>query len=130
MRIRIRNIPSKHDDDVPRTREKKDSVNGMPVDKVMLSLCTQMAVGSTGVWSIDTVPFDTCLQGRNTLSRGKPESPLRNRQAMAGIRMAGAESRPAPRNGSRAWPLQWLMLQKTANMFSPSVMGTMSSPAL
>ncbi len=38
MRIRIRNILSKHYDDVPRTREKTDSVNGMPVDKVMLSL--------------------------------------------------------------------------------------------
>ena len=62
VRIHIRNILSKHDDDVPRTRKKKDSVNGMPVDKVMLSLCTLMAVGSTGIWSIDTVPFDACLQ--------------------------------------------------------------------
>ena len=45
MRVRIRNILRKHDDDVLRTGEKKDSVNGMSVDEVMLSLGTLMAVG-------------------------------------------------------------------------------------
>lgn len=62
MRIHIGNILRKHDDDVPKTREKKSSVNGMPVDEVMIPCGTLMAVGSTGVWSIDTVPFDACLQ--------------------------------------------------------------------
>lgn len=55
MRIRIRNILRKHDEDVLRTREKKDSVNGMSVDEVMLSLGTLMAVGSTGDWRLTAV---------------------------------------------------------------------------
>lgn len=61
MRIHIGNILRKHDDDVPRTREKKDSVNSIPVDEVMLSLCTLMDVGSTGVWSIGSVSLDAYL---------------------------------------------------------------------
>jgi len=40
---------------VLRTREKKDSVNGMSVDEVMLSLGTLMAVGSTGDWRLTAV---------------------------------------------------------------------------
>jgi hypothetical protein len=55
MRVRIRNILRKHDEDVLRTREKKDSVNGMSVDEVMLSLGTLMAVGSTGDWRLTAV---------------------------------------------------------------------------
>ena len=55
MRVRIRNILRKHDEDVLRTREKKDSVNGMSVDEVMLSLGTLMAVGNTGDWRLTAV---------------------------------------------------------------------------
>ncbi len=62
MRIRIRNILSKHDDNVPRTREKKGSVNGMPVDEVVIPCGTLMAVGSTGVWGLTAVTKDVTIQ--------------------------------------------------------------------
>jgi hypothetical protein len=62
MRIRIRNILSKHDDNVPRTREKKGSVNGMPVDEVVIPCGTLMAVGSTGVWRLTAVTKDATIQ--------------------------------------------------------------------
>ncbi len=55
MRVRIRNILGKYDDEVLSTGEKKDSVNGMSVDEVMLSLGKLMAVGSTGDWRLTAV---------------------------------------------------------------------------
>ncbi len=62
MRIHIGNILSKHDDDVPKTREKKSSVNGMPVDEVMIPCGTLMAVGSTGVCRLTAVTKDVTIQ--------------------------------------------------------------------
>ena len=68
MRIRIGNILRKHDDDVPRTREKKDSVNGMLVDEVMMPCGTLMAVGRTGVWRLTAITRDvTHITRRFTL---------------------------------------------------------------
>jgi hypothetical protein len=62
MRIHNGNILRRHDDDVPKTREKKGSVNGMPVDKVMISCGTLMAVSSTGVWRLTAVTKDVTIQ--------------------------------------------------------------------
>ena len=62
MRIHIGNILSKHDDDVPKTREKKSFVNGMPVDEVMIPCGTLMAVGSTDVWRLTAVTKDVTIQ--------------------------------------------------------------------
>lgn len=45
---------------------------------------------------------------------------------MTRIGMAGAEARPVPRNGLSSLTPARMMLQKTANMFRPSVIGTTS----
>ncbi|MDD4709527.1 MAG: IS1634 family transposase [Candidatus Methanomethylophilaceae archaeon] len=55
MRIRIQNMLRDHDRDVLSTGEKKDSVNGMTVDEVLLSLNTLMAIGNTGDWRLTAV---------------------------------------------------------------------------
>jgi len=48
MRAHIQNMFRNHDRDVPSTKEKKDPVNGMTVDEVLLSLKTLMTIGNTG----------------------------------------------------------------------------------
>jgi transposase len=55
MRIRIQNVLRDHDREVLSTKEKKDSVNGMTVDEVLLSLNTLMAIGNTGDWRLTAV---------------------------------------------------------------------------
>ena len=55
LRIRIQNILRDHDQKVLSTKEKKDSVNGMTVDEVILSLSTLMAIGNTGDWRLTAV---------------------------------------------------------------------------
>lgn len=55
LRIRIQNILRDHDQRVLSTKEKKDSVNGMTVDEVILSLSTLMAIGNTGDWRLTAV---------------------------------------------------------------------------
>lgn len=55
MRIRIQNILRDHDRAVLATKEKKDSVNGMTVDELLLSLNTLMAIGNTGDWRLTAV---------------------------------------------------------------------------
>lgn len=48
-RIRIQNILGKHDEDAKKDAVKKDTVCGMTVNEVLLSLNTVFAAGSTGV---------------------------------------------------------------------------------
>lgn len=55
MRIHIQNVLRKHDEDVLSSKIKKDSVNGMSVDEVILSLNTLMAIGNTGDWRLTAV---------------------------------------------------------------------------
>lgn len=55
MRIRIQNMLRDHDQNVLSTKERRDSVNGMTVDEVLLSLNTLMAIGSTGDWRLTAV---------------------------------------------------------------------------
>ncbi len=52
MRIRIQNVLRDHDMDVLRTKARKDSVNGMSVGELLLSLNTVFAIGSTGDWRL------------------------------------------------------------------------------
>lgn len=52
MRIRIQNVLRDHDRDVLRTKAKKDSVNGMSVSELLLSLNTVFAIGNTGDWRL------------------------------------------------------------------------------
>jgi len=55
MRMRIQNILRDHDAQVLGTERKRDSVNGMTVDEVLLSLNTLMAIGNTGDWRLTAV---------------------------------------------------------------------------
>ena len=55
MRIRIQNVLRDHDMDVLRTKARKDSVNGMSVGELLLSLNTVFAIGSTGDWRLTYV---------------------------------------------------------------------------
>lgn len=55
MRIHIQNLLRKHDEAVLSTKERKDSVNGMSVKEVMLSLNTLIAIGSPGDWRLTVV---------------------------------------------------------------------------
>lgn len=55
LRIHMQNILRKHDEAVLSTKEKKDSVNGMTVNEVILSLNTLFAIGSTGDWRLTVV---------------------------------------------------------------------------
>ena len=55
MRIRIQNVLRDHDAQVLATRAKKDSVNNMTVDEVLLSLNTVFAIGNTGDWRLTAV---------------------------------------------------------------------------
>ena len=48
MRSHIQNILREHDCNIVTTKAKKDSVNGMTVDEVFLSLNTVFAIGNTG----------------------------------------------------------------------------------
>ena len=55
MRIRIQNVLRDHDAQVLATKAKKDSVNNMTVDEVLLSLNTVFAIGNTGDWRLTAV---------------------------------------------------------------------------
>lgn len=55
LRIRIQNILRKHDDDAKKGMVKKDTVCGMTVNEVLLSLNTVFAVGNTGDWRLTAV---------------------------------------------------------------------------
>ena len=55
LRIRIQNILRKHDDDAKKGTVKKDTVCGMTVNEVLLSLNTVFAVGNTGDWRLTAV---------------------------------------------------------------------------
>ena len=55
MRIRIQNVLRDHDVQVLSTKSKKDSVNNMTVDEVLLSLNTVFAIGNTGDWRLTAV---------------------------------------------------------------------------
>ena len=55
MRIRIQNVLRDHDQAVLATKRNRDSVNGMTVEEVLLSLNTVMAVGNTGDWRLTAV---------------------------------------------------------------------------
>ena len=55
MRIRIQNLLREHNAHVLSTKAKKDSVNGMTVDEVLMSLNTIYAIGNTGDWRLTAV---------------------------------------------------------------------------
>lgn len=55
LRIRIQNILRNHDTDVLNKKAKKDSVNGMTVNEVLLSLSTLYAIGAPGDWRLTAV---------------------------------------------------------------------------
>jgi len=55
MRIRIQNVLREHDAQVLATKIKKDSVNNMTVDEVLLSLNTVFAIGNTGDWRLTAI---------------------------------------------------------------------------
>lgn len=55
MRIRIQNILRDHDAQVLSSKIKKDSVNNMSVDEVLLSLNTVFAIGNTGDWRLTMI---------------------------------------------------------------------------
>ena len=55
MRIRIQNVLRDHDQQTLRTKAKKDSVNGMGVDELLLSLNSVFAIGNTGDWRLTAV---------------------------------------------------------------------------
>lgn len=55
MRIRIQNMLRDHDQEVLQTKSKKDSVNNMSVDELLLSLNTVFAIGNTGDWRLTAV---------------------------------------------------------------------------
>lgn len=55
LRIRIQNILREHDEDAKKGTVKKDTVCGMTVNEVLLSLNTLFAVGSTGDWRLTAV---------------------------------------------------------------------------
>ena len=55
MRIHIQNILREHDRITISTKAKKNSVNGMTVDEVFLSLNTVFAVGNTGNWRLTAI---------------------------------------------------------------------------
>ena len=48
MRGHVQNVLREHDRITITTKAKKDSVNGMTVDEVFLSLNTVFAIGNTG----------------------------------------------------------------------------------
>ncbi|MDR1405405.1 MAG: hypothetical protein LBJ20_07580, partial [Candidatus Methanoplasma sp.] len=51
----IRNILRDHDAQVLSAKAKRDSVNSMTVDEVLLSLNTVFAVGNTGDWRLTVI---------------------------------------------------------------------------
>ena len=55
MRIHIQNVLREHDRNTLSTRAKKDSVNGMTVDELLLSLNTVFAIGNTGNWRLTAI---------------------------------------------------------------------------
>ena len=55
LRIHIQNVLKNHDANVLAGKEKKDSVNGMTVNEVMLSLNTVFAIGNTGNWKLTVI---------------------------------------------------------------------------
>ena len=55
LRIRIQNVLRKHDEEVRSTKAKRDSINGMTVDKILLSLNTVFAIGNTGNWRLTAI---------------------------------------------------------------------------
>jgi len=55
MRIRIQNILRNHDSEILGSKKKKDSVNGMTVNEVILSLSTLYAIGIPGNWRLTAV---------------------------------------------------------------------------
>ena len=55
LRIHIQNVLRKHDEEVRSTKAKRDSVNGMTVDEVLLSLNTVFAIGNTGNWKLTAI---------------------------------------------------------------------------
>ena len=55
MRIHIQNVLREHDRNTLSTRSKKDSVNGMTVDELLLSLNTVFAIGNTGNWRLTAI---------------------------------------------------------------------------
>ena len=55
MRIHIQNALREHDQNTLSTRSKKDSVNGMTVDELLLSLNTVFAIGNTGNWRLTAI---------------------------------------------------------------------------
>ena len=55
LRIRIQNILRKYDGDAKKGVAKKDTVCGMTVDGVLLTLNTLFAVGDTGDWRLTAV---------------------------------------------------------------------------
>ena len=55
LRIRIQNILREHDEDAKKGMVKKDTVCGMTVNEVLLSLNTLFAIGSTGDWRLTAV---------------------------------------------------------------------------
>lgn len=55
LRIHIQNALRDHDMNVLAGKEKKDSVNGMTVNEVLLSLNTVFAIGDTGNWRLTAI---------------------------------------------------------------------------
>ena len=55
LRIRIQNILRMHDEDAKKGTVKKDTVCGMTVNEVLLSLNTVFAIGNTGDWRLTAV---------------------------------------------------------------------------
>jgi subtilisin-like proprotein convertase family protein len=61
MRICMQNVLHRHDEVVLKGDLKKNSVNGKTLDKVMKSLNTLMAVGSTGDWRLTVLTKSVLL---------------------------------------------------------------------
>ena len=55
LRIEMQNTLRRHNEDVMRSKKKADSVNGMSVNEVLLSLNTLYAIGNVGDWRLTAV---------------------------------------------------------------------------
>ena len=55
LRIEMQNILRKHNEDTLKNKQKPDSVNGMTVNEVLLSLNTLYVIGNVGDWRLTAV---------------------------------------------------------------------------
>jgi len=55
LRIEMQNVLRKHNEETFKNKQKPDSVNGMTVNEVLLSLNTLYAIGNVGDWRLTAV---------------------------------------------------------------------------